>query len=69
MSLDKAIQHGKEHRKPYYRSERFDRSCRPHGSCGYCEDRRMYKHKWRMNAADENFKDFQENHLTKIRYV
>jgi hypothetical protein len=40
MSLDKAIEHGKEHRKPYYRSARFDRTCRPgthwKNKCPYC---------------------------------
>lgn len=36
MSLDKAIEHGKEKRKKYYKSGRFDLTCRPHGSCPYC---------------------------------
>jgi hypothetical protein len=35
MSLEKAIIHGKEHRKQYRGSKRFDCSCRNHGSCGY----------------------------------
>jgi hypothetical protein len=38
VSLDKAIKHGKEHRKPYFRSGRFDRTCRPGGSCPYCRN-------------------------------
>jgi len=37
MSLDKAIEHGKEHRQPYRRSKRFDRTCRNHGSCPRCK--------------------------------
>ena len=40
--LDKAIAHGKEHRKPYRKSRRFDRACRNHGSCGYCWGNRTY---------------------------
>jgi hypothetical protein len=68
MSLEKSVLHGKEHRKPYYRSERFDWSCRPHGRCGYCYDRRMHKHRRQKLAADQKFADFQENCLTKIRY-
>ena len=37
MSLDKAIKHGKEHRKPYTSSKAFDKSCRNH-DCGlWCE--------------------------------
>lgn len=45
MSLDKAIRHGKERRKPYYRSKSIDRTCRNHGSCPYCANGRMHKHK------------------------
>jgi len=44
MSLAKAIEHGKEHRKPYYRSGRFDYTCRPHGSCPYCFNNRYHRH-------------------------
>ena len=43
--LDKAIEYGKEKRKPYYRSKRFDRSCRPGGSCPYCQGNRKYNFK------------------------
>ena len=30
MGLEKAIEHGKEHRKHYRGSKRFDSSCRNH---------------------------------------
>lgn len=33
MSMKKAIKHGKAKRRPYYKSKRFDRSCRCNGSC------------------------------------
>lgn len=42
MSLDKAIKHKKEHRKEYRDSRRFDRTCRCHGSCPYCERNRTH---------------------------
>ena len=42
MSLDKAIKYGKEHRKPYRGSKAFDKSCRNHGGCPYCEANRMH---------------------------
>ena len=45
MSLEKAIEHGKEKRKPYKGSKRFDHSCRNHGSCGYCLNNRMHANK------------------------
>lgn len=43
MSLDKAIEHGKEHRKPYKFSKAIDKQCRNHGSCAYCKGNRTYK--------------------------
>ena len=45
MSLDKAIAHGKEKRKPYRGSKAIDYTCRNHGSCQWCEENR--KHKFR----------------------
>ena len=57
MSLDKAIKHGKEKRKPYLRSKRFDRSCRNHGSCPWCRDGRAHKVK-RQRPIEE--KDLAE---------
>jgi hypothetical protein len=43
MGLEKAIQYGKEKRKPYTDSRAFDYSCRSHGSCAWCESRRRHK--------------------------
>ena len=43
MSLDKAIAHGKEFRKPYMGSKRYFKSCRNHGGCPYCERDRRFK--------------------------
>ena len=43
MSLDKAIKHGKEKRKPYRGSRSIDCSCRNHGSCPYCLANRTHK--------------------------
>ena len=41
MSLEKAIEHGKDRRKPYRKSKAFDRTCRNHGSCSWCEQNRL----------------------------
>ena len=41
--LDKAIQSGKEHRKPYRGAKAIDRSCRNHGSCPHCRRNRLYQ--------------------------
>lgn len=44
MSLDKAIEHGKEHRKQYRKyCEAIDKQCRPHGGCDYCKSNRLFK--------------------------
>lgn len=43
MSLDKAIEHGKEHRKPYRGSKVIDHTCRNHGSCPWCKENRTHK--------------------------
>lgn len=53
MSLDKAIERGKEHRKPYRKSKAFDRTCRNHGSCPYCANGRQHKHKRREKPMPE----------------
>jgi hypothetical protein len=45
MSLDKAIAHGKEKRRTYEqrgKPGRFDATCRPHGSCPYCQRARLF---------------------------
>lgn len=41
--LDRAIEHGKEHRKPYRGAKACDRSCRNHGSCDWCRANRNYR--------------------------
>ena len=43
MSLDKAIKHGKEYRKPYRKAKLVDHSCRNHGSCLWCKGNRLHK--------------------------
>lgn len=59
MSLDKAIRHKKEKRKPYRGSKAFDRTCRNHGSCAYCERQRTQKNKALDRAAKEQIKKFR----------
>lgn len=43
MALDKAIEHGKEKRRPYKGAKAVDCSCRNHGTCEWCRENRMYK--------------------------
>lgn len=51
MSLDKAIKHGKEKRKPYYGSKAFDRTCRNHQGCQRCESNRLIQRTRQDRAA------------------
>lgn len=43
MSLDKAVAHRKERRKPYRGSARFDPACRKHGVCPWCVSNRTHQ--------------------------
>lgn len=43
MALNKAIEHGKEKRRPYKGAKAVDCSCRNHGTCEWCRENRMYK--------------------------
>lgn len=52
MSLKKAIEHGKEHRKPYRRAKAVDSSCRNHGSCPQCFHNRTFKLKIGKGKSD-----------------
>ena len=59
MSLDKAIKSGKEHRKPYYGSKSFDRTCRNHGGCPCCEENRQYRYTKVLESAKEKEKEWK----------
>lgn len=53
MSLDKAIEHGKEHRKPYHGAKAVDKSCRNHGNCPHCQGKVKYKmEKMRLKGSE-----------------
>ena len=45
MSLNKAIESGKEHRKPYRGGKSVSKLCRNHGGSKWCEDGRLHKYK------------------------
>jgi hypothetical protein len=54
MSLDKAIEHGKERRKPYRGAKAIDSTCRNHGSCKWCENNRKHKFRTEPDTFFEN---------------
>jgi hypothetical protein len=51
MSFDNDHPGRKDQRKPCRKSKRWDRSCRNHGSCGYCQGNREHSKKQREEAA------------------
>lgn len=59
MSLDKAIEHGKEHRKQYTGAKAVDPQCRNHGSCKYCEDGRHHRNLKRKIALDYSNEEYE----------
>ena len=63
MSLDKAIEHKKEHRKPYRGSKAIDPSCRNHGGCPWCEENRKHKFRDKHPIEDEDLEEENEHDL------
>lgn len=55
MSLNKAIEHGKEHRKPYRGSKAIDPTCRNHGTCDWCKENRLHKSRDKHPAIEEDY--------------
>lgn len=58
MALDKAIEHKKEHRKPYRGGKAIDYTCRNHGGCDWCLGNRLYSTRKRietMNSKEEEY--------------
>lgn len=60
MSLDKAIEHGKEKRKPYYGSKSIDPSCRNHGTCEWCKGSRLYSSRRREESMKQKEREMEE---------
>lgn len=60
--LDKAIEHKKEHRKPYRGGKAISLQCRNHGGCPWCEENRKYKYKKKENKFNEMLKEYLTNY-------
>lgn len=58
MSFDNDYQNRKDRRSSYYRSGRFDRTCRPNGGCPWCESGRKYSNRKRRELAEEKIREF-----------
>lgn len=61
MSLDKAIEHGKEFRKQYRGAKAVCPSCRNHGGCDWCVGNRTYKYLKEIQKALDKLKEERYN--------
>ena len=66
MSLDKAILHNKEHRKPYRKAKAVDSYCRNHGSCKGCENNRLFFDTKNRRKAELDLQEFENVRQTEI---
>ena len=68
MSLNKAIEHKKEKRKPYRGCEAIDKSCRCHGSDNWMRENRLYSSLKREGAANSSIKEwYREGEVNRTR--
>lgn len=63
MSLDKAIEYGKEKRKQYHGAQAVDKTCRCGGTCGYCRGNRLYSTNKRLQEMKEKIDDYKKGDL------
>lgn len=64
MSFDNHYPKKKDWRKTYHQSKRFDRTCRPGGSCPYCRSNRLHTNKKRYANLLNRLKEYlNENQI------
>jgi len=61
MSLDKAIRHLKERRKPYRGAKAVDKTCRNHGSDDWAISDRLIQPQKELAKAEDKLKEHKEN--------
>lgn len=57
MSLDKAIEHNKEHRKPYRGAKACDKTCRNHGFDDWAKDNRLYRANKLLEKSEQDLEE------------
>ena len=62
MGFDNHHPNRKDRRKPYRRSGRFDRSCRPGGSCPWCIRNRRINELRELDRAAVRDDDREDSH-------
>ena len=60
MTLDKSIQSGKSHRKPYRGAKAIDATCRNHGNDKWCKENRTHKNDKRELAVEQELREYDD---------
>lgn len=60
MSLDKAIEHNKEHRKPYRGAKACDKTCRNHGSDDWAKNNRLNRSNRLIEKSNQELKKMKK---------
>lgn len=63
MGLEKAIEHGKEHRrnfKDYNFAKYVDKNCRNHGDCLYCKNNRLHQIRREKEKMENKMEEYYE---------
>lgn len=58
--LNKAISHGKEHRKEYRGAKAVDPACRNHGSDDWARDNRLYRANKLLEKSEQDLDDIPD---------
>jgi hypothetical protein len=66
MSFDNYYPKRKDWRRQYFKSKRFDRSCRPGGSCPYCISNRLYTYRKRISEVNYKIKELVTGYIYPI---
>jgi hypothetical protein len=60
MSLDKAIEHNKERRKPYRGAKACDKTCRNHGSDDWAKNNRLSRSNRLIEKSNQELKEMKK---------
>lgn len=60
MGLDKAIEHGKEHRKSYRGAKACDKTCRNHGSDDWAKNNRLNRSNRLIEKSNQELKEMKK---------
>jgi hypothetical protein len=61
MGFDNHYPRRKDHRKPYHARGKHDRTCRPNGTCPYCQNNRRHSNFKKKLIAEDKLKEFKDD--------